>query len=100
MKDTGAGVLFDASNAVCSHRNCGTPLEAWRNVIAAAKHFHVAGYRNSLIEPFISLDTHAEALAPDTLAFLEKFRSVFDKLGATMTYERETRSNMTTSSPT
>jgi methanobactin biosynthesis cassette protein MbnB len=89
MKETGAGVLFDASNAVCSHRNCGTAFEAWRNVIAAAQHFHVAGYRQSLIEPFISLDTHAEALAPDTMAFLENFRSVFDKPGATMTYERD-----------
>ena len=42
-----------------------------------------------MIEPFISLDTHAEALAPDTLAFLQNFRSVFDKPGATMTYERD-----------
>ncbi|MGZ9410114.1 MAG: methanobactin biosynthesis protein MbnB [Methylocystis sp.] len=91
MKETGAGVLFDASNAVCSHRNCGTPFEAWRNVIAEAQHFHVAGYRHSLVEPFISLDTHAEALAPDTLAFLRDFRSVFDKPGATMTYERDDR---------
>ncbi|MBM3553042.1 MAG: methanobactin biosynthesis cassette protein MbnB [Alphaproteobacteria bacterium] len=88
-KETGAGVLFDASNAVCAYRNCGTPLEAWRNVIAKAQHFHVAGYRNSMIEPFISLDTHADSLSPETVAFLENFRSVFDKPGATMTYERD-----------
>jgi uncharacterized protein len=88
-RDTGAGVLFDASNAICAHHNCGTPLEAWRNVIGAAKHFHVAGYRQSLIEPHIALDTHAEALAADTLRFLRDYRSVFDKPGATITYERD-----------
>jgi methanobactin biosynthesis cassette protein MbnB len=88
-KETGAGVLFDASNAVCANLNCGTPFEAWRNVIAAAHHFHVAGYRNSIVEPFIALDTHANSLSPETLAFLRDFRSVFDKPGATMTYERD-----------
>lgn len=88
-RETGAGVLFDASNAVCANRNCGVPFEAWRNVIASAEHFHVAGYRQSLIEPYISLDTHAEALAPDTLAFLRDYRSFFDKPNATMTYERD-----------
>lgn len=89
MRDTGAGVLFDVSNAICAHRNCGTPPEAWRGVIASATHFHVAGYRQSLIEPHIALDTHAEALAADTLRFLGDFRSVFDKPGATITYERD-----------
>jgi uncharacterized protein len=88
-RDTGAGVLFDVSNAICSHRNCGTPLEAWRNVIASAQHFHVAGYRQSLIEPYIALDTHAEALAADTLRFLRDYHSVFDKPEATITYERD-----------
>lgn len=89
IDDTGAGVLFDASNAICSHRNCGTPLESWRRVIGSAKHFHVAGYRQSLIEPYIALDTHAEALAADTLSFLRDYRSIFDKSGATITYERD-----------
>jgi len=42
-----------------------------------------------MIEPFISLDTHADSLSPETVAFLENFRSVFDKPGATMTYERD-----------
>jgi uncharacterized protein (UPF0276 family) len=44
-----------------------------------------------MIEPFILLDTHSTALSSDTLAFLEKYRSVFDKPGATMTYERDDR---------
>jgi hypothetical protein len=88
-RDAGAGVLFDASNAICAHRNCGTPLEAWRSVIGSAKHFHVAGYRQSLIDPYIALDTHAEALAADTLRFLRDYRSLFDKPGATITYERD-----------
>jgi methanobactin biosynthesis cassette protein MbnB len=88
-RETGAGVLFDASNAVCAMRNCGAPFEAWRNIISSATHFHVAGYRQSLIEPYISLDTHAEELAPDTMAFLKDYRSLFDTPNATMTYERD-----------
>ena len=35
-RDTGAGVLFDASNAVCAHLNCGVPLEAWEGIIESS----------------------------------------------------------------
>lgn len=89
LRDTGAGVLFDASNAICAMRNCGTPLEAWDSVISGTQHFHVAGYSLSLTAPHIILDTHAEDLAQDTLAFLAARRAAFDKPGATLTYERD-----------
>ena len=69
-RDVGSGVLFDASNAVCAYGNIGLPFEKWDRVIASNRHFHVAGYRNSMIEPYVRLDTHAEALAPDTIEFL------------------------------
>ena len=86
---SGAACCFDASNAVCAYGNIGLPLEKWDRVIASNHHFHVAGYRNSMIEPYVRLDTHAEALAPDTIEFLSSRRNLFDKEGATMTYERD-----------
>lgn len=89
MHDTGAGVLFDASNAVCAFHNCGVPLEAWEAVIAANQHFHAAGYGPSFAPPHIVLDRHDGELAQDTLAYLETFRAVFDKPGATLTCERD-----------
>ncbi|PWB82732.1 MAG: methanobactin biosynthesis cassette protein MbnB [Methylocystaceae bacterium] len=89
MQDTGASVLFDASNAVCAFRNCGAPLELWDNVIASTEHFHVAGYNSSIIEPRITVDSHDGNLAEDTRAFLARSRSLFDKPGATITYERD-----------
>jgi methanobactin biosynthesis cassette protein MbnB len=89
MQDTGAGVLFDASNAVCAFRNCGAPLELWDNVVASTPHFHVAGYNPTIIEPHFTVDSHDCDLAQDTLAFLRRRRSLFDKPGATITYERD-----------
>jgi methanobactin biosynthesis cassette protein MbnB len=89
MQDTGAGVLFDASNAVCAMHNCKLPLQAWDTIIAQNRHFHVAGYRLSLTKPYICLDTHAEELTEDTCGFLASRRMLFDKPGATLTYERD-----------
>lgn len=87
--ETGAGMFFDASNAVCAHHNCGLPLEAWENLISSTPHFHVASYNYSILDPKIVLDTHDGPLADDTLAFLERYKDRFDKPGATMTYERD-----------
>jgi methanobactin biosynthesis cassette protein MbnB len=89
MRDTGAGILFDASNAICALHNCGLALDSWENIIDSTPHFHVAGYNYSILEPKVVLDTHDGELAPDTLAFLERYKDRFDKPGATMTYERD-----------
>ncbi len=89
VRDTGCGVLFDASNAVCAHLNCGVPLEAWEGVIATTPHFHTAGYNLSILQPHLVLDTHDRAMSEETMAFLERCRDRFDKPGATMTYERD-----------
>jgi uncharacterized protein (UPF0276 family) len=88
-QETGAGVLFDASNAVCAFRNCGAPLELWESAISATPHFHVASFNFSMIEPHILVDTHDGKLAEDTIAFLKRRRSAFEKPSATMTYERD-----------
>lgn len=88
-RETGAGVLFDASNAVVAQRNCGAPVDLWKDIIASAQHFHVAGYTSSFIEPDVFVDSHDREMAPDTVDFLSRMRSVFDKPGATITYERD-----------
>lgn len=93
QREVGVGVLFDASNAVCAYGNIGVPLEKWDPIIASNRHFHVAGYSLSMIEPYVRMDTHGEALAPDTIEFLSSRRELFDKEGATMTYERDNEIN-------
>lgn len=89
VQDTGVGVLFDVSNAICAKHNCGIETAVWGPVIDATPHFHVAGYNASILSPAITLDTHDRPLAADTLAFLEDYRDRFDKPGATITYERD-----------
>jgi hypothetical protein len=69
-KETGAGVLFDLSNAVVANKNCGVPLAAWSDIIRRAHHFHAAGYTLSDTKPPIVRDSHDAALSPDTLIFL------------------------------
>jgi len=93
QREVGVGVLFDASNAVCAYGNIGVPLEKWDRIIASNRHFHVAGYSLSMIEPYVRMDTHGEALAPDTIEFLSSRKDLFDKEGATITYERDNEIN-------
>jgi hypothetical protein len=88
-RETGASVLFDASNAVCAQRNCGAPVDLWADIVSSSHHFHVAGYNNSYIEPHITVDGHDQEMASDTLGFLKTYRRKFDKPGATITYERD-----------
>ncbi|WP_449422526.1 methanobactin biosynthesis protein MbnB [Rhodanobacter lindaniclasticus] len=88
-RDTGAGVLFDVSNAVCAHLNCGVPLAAWEGIIESSSHFHVAGYNLSILAPHLVVDTHDRGLSDETLGFLKRYRKHFDTAGATMTYERD-----------
>lgn len=88
-KDTGSGVLFDISNAVCAWQNCGLPLERWQTIIQDNQHFHVAGYAHSMLEPHIVLDTHSTPLSRETLDFIRRYQSLFDSPAATLTYERD-----------
>jgi methanobactin biosynthesis cassette protein MbnB len=88
-RETGAGVLFDASNAICAQHNSGAPVELWTNVIETTRRFHVAGYGESFIEPRVKVDSHDREMADDTLDFLSRMRRSFDKPGATITYERD-----------
>ncbi|GGB46856.1 hypothetical protein GCM10011505_29970 [Tistrella bauzanensis] len=86
---TGCAVLFDVSNAICANHNCGCPITDWAPVIREARHFHVAGYRPSIGQPAITLDTHDQALADDTRAALATCRDLGPPPDATITYERD-----------
>jgi uncharacterized protein len=88
-RETGAGVLFDASNAICSQHNCGASVSGWTDVLASTRHYHVAGYGTSFIEPHIIQDSHDREMAVDTIDFLSANRTSFDKDGSTITYERD-----------
>lgn len=71
VAETGMGVLFDLSNAICAWRNCGVALESWAGLLAGVIHFHAGGYSVSPTEPPTALDTHGEELAEDTLRFMQ-----------------------------
>ncbi|WXA92039.1 DUF692 family protein [Pendulispora brunnea] len=88
FRETGAGLLFDVSNAVCAHRNCQLPLAAWDTLLERSTHFHVGGYEPSSEAPFVSLDLHGSPLADDTLDYLGR---VFSRTStaATISVERD-----------
>ena len=86
FRETGAGLLFDVSNAVCTHRNCQLPLAAWDALLEHTTHFHVGGYEPSSEAPFVSLDLHGSALADDTLDYLER---VFSRQNTALTISVE-----------
>lgn len=88
-RETGSGVLFDASNAVVAMLNCGAPVDMWKDIIADTEHFHVAGYGPSFIADNVIVDTHDREMSTETLEFLRRMRTAFDKSGATITYERD-----------
>ncbi len=88
-KETGCGLLFDISNAVCAQRNCGLPLDAWSPLAAEARHFHIAGFTGSILSPRLAIDAHDTDLAPDTLAYLERIGPALALPGRTLTYERD-----------
>jgi len=76
LKDTGAGLLFDFSNAICARRNCGLEPSAWDGLLRQATHCHTAGYELSPSK-LIALDSHGQALAEDTLALMRRVMDQF-----------------------
>jgi uncharacterized protein (UPF0276 family) len=86
---TGAGLLFDISNAVCAARNSGAPVERWIPLLAHTRHFHVAGYAASIMQPPITLDTHDGPLSDDTLDFIRRHAADIGGSDTTLTYERD-----------
>lgn len=71
VRRTGAGLLFDVSNAIVAETNGGDPLSAWLPALSAGPvRSHVGGYRRD--EPGGPLrDSHGDPLSSDTLRAVE-----------------------------
>jgi uncharacterized protein len=67
QKRTGAGLLFDISNAVVARHNADVPIDAWHNLIDTCSHFHLGGYRDSNDAPHLLLDTHDRGPSDETM---------------------------------
>lgn len=90
LEKTGAGILFDISNAVVAEKNCALKIESWESLFEkkTALHFHAGGYRTTDSAPQIFLDTHDEELSSETLAQISKY-FLPHKSGATLVVERD-----------
>lgn len=75
MADTGAGLLFDFSNAYIAQYNQIAPMTDWDAFIPTAQHVHVGGFR---IDPVsqLAIDTHDQPIDNNVLdsmrAYLKK----------------------------
>jgi uncharacterized protein (UPF0276 family) len=85
LAETGAGLLFDLSNAVVAERNGGLAASAWLPLAAATTHFHVAGYTYENASPPVTLDTHDTNVSEESLAFV----ALAGRTAATVTVERD-----------
>ena len=61
LRETRSELLFDFSNAFIAEINNVCVYQAWRPLIAACQHFHVAGFR---VDPMskLAIDTHDASL--------------------------------------
>jgi uncharacterized protein (UPF0276 family) len=89
MRETGAGLLLDLSNAVVAQKNCGVPLAAWLPLVKRAQHFHAAGYRSADTKPEIIQDSHDCELSDDTLGFLRLIKPEVDGRDCSIVVERD-----------
>jgi hypothetical protein len=89
VRETGAGLLLDLSNAVVAERNCGLALEAWTPLVRRAERFHVAGHRAADTVPPIIQDSHDCALSPETLDFLRRCKPLLEGRERSLVVERD-----------
>lgn len=70
LAQTGAGLLFDISNAHIAACHQITPMAAWQPLLNNVKHFHVAGF--SIDETLqVCLDTHDRPLADSVINWMK-----------------------------
>jgi uncharacterized protein (UPF0276 family) len=93
LHETGAGLLFDISNAVIAKHNAGVPLSAWHPLVKGRCHFHAGGYSESVksdSNSVILLDTHDRALSEVTNAAVHALlhEHQFDASTITIEFDR------------
>ena len=70
MAETGCGLLFDSSNALIAERNISVNRSDWHGLIVKTPHWHVGGFKQDTATK-LWLDTHDEAIDPQSLAELK-----------------------------
>ena len=84
---TGAGLLFDVSNAIVAGRNTHVAPSAWDDLIDGCHHYHAGGYSESEFEPIMLLDTHDRPLSDETSAAIADIMSRRESVVPTITIE-------------
>ena len=72
LKKTGAGLLFDVSNAVVAELNAGVTGETWLSLASAATHFHIGGYSEETLGETIAIDSHDRGPSERSDSLLKK----------------------------
>ncbi len=81
---TGAGMLFDVSNAIVAQKNMGLSITEWDPLLCRTKHFHMGGYSVTSEQPSIFIDSHDRKLSDDTRAAAQAlFRTKINDPGCT-----------------
>lgn len=87
LDKTGAGLLFDISNAVVAEHNAKVAPGAWDTLIDACDHFHAGGYSESPYPPLMLLDTHDRKLSDATHAAIAAIMARREPKASTLTIE-------------
>lgn len=66
LEETGAGLLYDFSNAYIAEYNQVALRTSWDHLISRTKHFHVAGFRVDEMT-HLALDTHDTSISTDVM---------------------------------
>lgn len=89
LQRTGAGLLFDVSNAIVAWHNTHVAPSAWNALVDGCNHYHAGGYSESEFEfePIMLLDTHDRPLSNETSAAIADIMSRHESVVPTITIE-------------
>lgn len=94
LKDTGAGLLFDFSNAYIAEQNEVCAFERWDSLLPQIVHCHVGGFRK-VGSPSLVMDTHDEPVADEVCCLIESSiskllypKSIIIEYDMNMSFER------------
>lgn len=95
LSKTGAGLLFDISNAVVSFQNCGVDPADWLPLAKETRHFHIGGYEEVQTENSRwILDSHDRGLSEASVTFFRRIVSDLPmKPAVTCVIERDFRAD-------
>ncbi|MEV5161648.1 DUF692 family multinuclear iron-containing protein [Streptomyces sp. NPDC053728] len=88
VERSGCEVLLDLSNAVVAELNTGEPADAWPALPGVGGRYHLAGYRESPVDPSLIIDSHDVELSARTLDLLTRAASTA-RPDATLVVERD-----------